>query len=130
MTLRDLMSFTSGFTEEANCLNRGDSDFTACVLTMASDNIGNGYVPGKTYFYSGVHLQVAGLMAIKARNLALGIITSTWQNFFNDFKSATGLFANSQYDLPSATNPRLAGGMHWIGNDYIAFLKKLSRKKF
>lgn len=127
MTVRDLMSFTSGLKEEAACINRGDSQFESCILSMAAANAGNGYIPGETFFYSGVHLQVAGLMAIKARNSALGISSSTWQNIFTDFKNSTGLFANSQYDLPSTTNPRLAGGMHWIGNDYIDFLKKFSK---
>lgn len=127
MTLRDLMSFTSGFTEEANCLNLPTSNFENCVLNMASANAGNGYIPGKTFYYSGVHLQVAGLMAIKARNIAKGITNTTWQTIFSDFKTATGAFLNSSYDLPSATNPRLAGGMHWIGNDYVEFLSKYSK---
>lgn len=127
MTLRDLMSFTSGFTEEANCLNSPTANFENCVITMAAANAGNGYSPGQTYFYSGVHLQVAGLMAIKARDFAKGLTTTTWQNIFSDFKAATGTFLNSSYDLPSATNPRLAGGMHWIGNDYVDFLKRYSK---
>ena len=58
-------------------------------------------------------------MAVKARGLG------TWQDVFSEFKSQTGLFANSTYDLPSSTNPRLAGGMRWTANDYMAFLKAL-----
>lgn len=127
MTVRDLMSFTSGLRDETNCINRPDPDFETCAMQMVAANVGNGYIPGKVYYYSGVHLQVAGLMAIKARNIALGITHSTWQSIFNDFKANTGLFVNSQYDLPSTTNPRLAGGMHWVGNDYIEFLKKFSK---
>lgn len=50
---------------------------------------------------------------------------SSWNDVFNDFKSRTGLFSHSTYDLPSPTNPRLAGGMHWTGEDYLAFLHAL-----
>ena len=41
------------------------------------------------------------------------------------FRRETGLFSNGAYDLPSAGNPRLAGGMHWTGADYAAFLRAL-----
>jgi len=127
MTLRNLLSFTSGMTEEAACLNRGNANFEDCVITMAAANVGNGNTPGALYYYSGVHLQVAGLMAIKARDRAMGVTNSTWQNLFDDFIARTGLFTNSQYDLPSRTNPRLAGGMHWTGDDYVQFLRKTSQ---
>lgn len=127
MTLRDLMSFNSGLTEEAGCLNRPDPNFEDCVLVMASANLANSFVPGQYYYYSGVHLQVAGLMAMKARSIAHGVTQSTWQNIFSDFQARTGLLKNSQYDLPSAGNPRLAGGMHWTGNDYVEFLRQYAR---
>lgn len=127
MTLRDLLSFTSGLTNETNCLNRGDSNFENCVLEMVRANLNNGNVPGTIYYYSGIHLQVAGLMTIKARNLAKSVNNSNWQDVFDDFKTKTGLFKNSSYDLPSANNPRLAGGMHWTGNDYVEFLRKYSK---
>ena len=127
MTLRDLMSFTSGMTEEDNCMNRADSNFETCALAAASRNVGNGNSPGKLFYYSGSHLQVAGLMTLKARNATLGVNNSTWQNVFAEFKAKTGLFSHSQYDLPSAGNPRLAVGVHWIGNDYVEFLRKYSK---
>lgn len=127
MTLRDLLSFTSGLTKDDKCVDRKDSDFETCVLTLVANNLNNGITPGKVYFYSSSHLQVAGLMAIKARNIAKSVTNSTWQSLFSDFKLKTGLFNNSTYDLPSDTNPRLAGGMHWTGNDYVEFLKKFSK---
>lgn len=119
MTLANLLSFTSGLESEAACINIGASNFENCAKTLASTNAGNGVVPGSRFYYSSSHMQVAGLMAIKAKGY------SSWQNIFSDFKVATGLFANSTYDLPSSTNPRLAGGMHWTGSDYLAFLKAL-----
>ena len=119
MNLAQLLSFTSGLENEALCLNAGAFNFESCVNNTGSINIGNGATAGAKFYYSGSHLQVAGLMAIKAKGV------SSWQNIFSEFKTQTGLFPNSQYDLPSLTNPRLAGGMHWTGEDYMGFLKAL-----
>ena len=60
-------------------------------------------------------------MAVKAR----GVPIDTWQDLFTEFKVQTGLFPTATYDLPSASNPRLAGGMHWTGEEYLDFLKAL-----
>jgi CubicO group peptidase (beta-lactamase class C family) len=119
MTLAQLLSFTSGLTTEPPCLNFGVSNFESCVNTIATTNAGNGITPGQQFYYASTHLQVAGLMAIKARGVA------TWQDVFTEFKTQTGLFPTAAYDLPSSTNPRLAGGMHWTGEEYMAFLKAL-----
>ena len=114
MTLAQLLSFTSGLTDEpsplASCLNHPNDNFETCVISLATFNANNGRTPGQEFFYASTHLQVAGLMAIKARGVA------TWQEVFTEFKTQTGLFPTSTYDLPSAANPRLAGGMHWTGD--------------
>lgn len=119
LTLAQLLSFTSGLTTEPLCLNSGNSDFATCVNNIASTNAGNGATPGQEFYYSSTHLQVAGLMAIRARGVA------TWQDVFAEFKTQTGLFTSATYDLPSASNPRLAGGMHWTGDEFLAFLRAL-----
>jgi len=119
LTLAQLLSFTSGLTDGPLCLDIGAANFETCVTNIATANAGNGITPGQEFYYSNAHLQVAGLMAIKARGV------TTWQDVFAEFKTQTGLFATATYDLPSATNPRLAGGMHWTGDEYMAFLKAL-----
>jgi CubicO group peptidase (beta-lactamase class C family) len=119
ITLVHLLSFTSGLTQDHACLNAGNSDFEDCVLSVADANAGNGNVPGQAFFYASGHLQVAGLMAVKARRVA------DWQAIFTEFRSQTGLFPASPFDAPSVTNPNLAGGMHITGEDYMAFLKSL-----
>jgi hypothetical protein len=48
-----------------------------------------------------------------------------WQTLFTNFHAQTGLFPNGRYDLPSSTNPRLAGGMHWTGSEYVDFVRAL-----
>lgn len=119
MTLTQLLSFTSGLTEDPPCLGAGGSGFEDCVITIAEDNANNGNVPGQEFFYASSHLQVAGLMAVEARGVA------SWQAIFSEFKAQTGLFPASSYDSPSSANPSLAGGMHFTGQDYLAFLKAL-----
>ena len=119
MTLAQLLSFTSGLTAEPACLNFDGSNFETCVTNIANSNAGNGITPGQEFYYASTHLQVAGLMAIKARDVA------SWQDVFAEFKTQTGLFPTATYDLPSSSNPRLAGGMHWSGEEYMAFLKAL-----
>ncbi|MGC4119179.1 MAG: serine hydrolase domain-containing protein [Myxococcales bacterium] len=118
VTLRHLLSFTSGFEEEPLCINLPNADFESCVKTIFEGNVGK-VVPGSRFHYASTHLQIAGLMAVKAKQAA------SWTEVFKDFKQRTGLFWKSVYDLPSATNPRLAGGMHWLGTEYLAFLRAL-----
>lgn len=125
MTLAQLLSFTSGLATAAQseqpCLSLGGANFETCVNTIASTQANNGIRPGQQFYYSSHHLQVAGLMAVKARGLPI----TTWQDLFTEFKAQTGLFSTSTYDLPSASNPRLAGGMHWTGEEYMNFLTAL-----
>ncbi|MEO8159616.1 MAG: serine hydrolase domain-containing protein [Betaproteobacteria bacterium] len=119
MTLAQLLSLTSGLASDSPCLDSVSIDFEACVDNLATTNAGRGKIPGQEFFYSDAHLQVAGLMAVKARGVA------GWQNVFSEFKMQTGLFAASTFDLPSAGNPRIAGGMNMTGGDYMDFLKAL-----
>lgn len=119
MTLSQLLSFRSGMSTELLCLHNGIANFETCTKNMASANVGDGYTPGSTFHYSGVHMQVAGLMAQYAASVA------SWQNIFTQFKTATGLFSSATYDLPSSTNPRLGGGMRWTATEYLAFLRAL-----
>jgi len=116
--LRDLLSFTSGLSNAPLCNFDGSADFEECVDKITFWN-SNSAISASEYYYGPNHLQVAGLMAMKATN------TSDWNSLFNRFKEKYKLFTLSTYDLPSATNPKLAGGMHWTANEYLAFLEKL-----
>ncbi|MBN2004235.1 MAG: serine hydrolase [Anaerolineae bacterium] len=122
MTLRHLLSFTSGFMTEpplemTPCLR--NNTFEGCVQRIYELNVGNNIQPGSEFYYSSTHLQIAGLMAIEAGGY------DGWAELFDDFKSQTGLFGHSAYNLPSPENPRLAGGMTWTGEDYLGFLRAL-----
>ena len=125
VTLRHLLSFTSGFMIEKDpsalfsCMDRPLVNFESCVQEIYNLNKDNNIEPGSQYFYSSTHLQIAGLMAIKAGSF------TDWTEVFDDFKMRTELFSHSTYTLPSPSNPRLAGGMIWTAEDYLAFLRAL-----
>lgn len=119
VTLRHLMSFTSGFSEEPPCVNVGFASMENCVESIFDLNSATAPAAGTEYDYASTHLQVAGLMAIKATN-------KTWAEIFAAWQTRTGLFPTGSFDLPSTTNPRLAGGMHWTATEYLAFLRALA----
>ncbi len=118
--LAHLLNFTSGLIEMPLCTNLPNSDFAGCVETILDQNLDQSQSPGAEFYYGGAHMQVAGLMAVEAFG------ANTWATVFDHFRIMTGLFPNSAYDLPSASNPRLAGGMHWIALDYMDFLQAIA----
>lgn len=121
VTLRHLLSFTSGFYDDPPCINAGTADFATCVQTIYTRNAASAPAAGTVYQYASSHLQVAGLMAIEATGAA------SWSEIVDAWKTRTGLFPTATYDLPSATNPRLAGGMHWTATEYLGFLRALAK---
>lgn len=121
MTLAQLLSFTSGLEAEPLCVHLPFSNFESCVNSIATANDDNDVVPNTEFHYASTHMQVAGMMAYKAAG------ATSWEAVFEAFKSETGLFENGAFDLPSSANPRLAGGMHWTGEEYMAFLEALKK---
>jgi CubicO group peptidase (beta-lactamase class C family) len=121
MTLAHLLSFTSSLVTEPNCIDLGSSNFSTCVLSIATSNNTSSIVPGSEFYYDSSHLQVAGQMVIKAKSM------TAWSDVFSEFKTQTGLFPTATYDLPSSSNPRLAGGMHWSATEYMSFLRMLAK---
>ena len=122
--LRHLLSFTSGFSEDHLCSNlpgqAGDSMvFQDCVEKIYEENRDVAPAAGSEFYYSSTHLQVAGLMAMKATS------STFWGEVFEAFQQKTGVFPTAVYDLPSEENPRLAGGMHWNALEYHDFLRAL-----
>lgn len=119
ITLHHLLSFTSGLKNEPRCINLASSDFDDCVLEIAKLNENTNQEPGAEFYYASTHLQVAGQMALRAKGY------NNWAQLFYEFQRQTKLFVNARYDLPSEQNPRLAGGMHLTGDEYLKFLKEL-----
>jgi CubicO group peptidase (beta-lactamase class C family) len=123
ITLEHLLSFRSGLIQEPNCLNSPTMAMADCVRRILDVNIPLLQVPGAQFNYASTHLQVAGLMAIKASG------KNNWGEVFDEYRAATGAFPHGVYDLPSTVNPRLAGGMHWTGAEYLDFLRLLKDGK-
>jgi CubicO group peptidase (beta-lactamase class C family) len=119
VTLAQLLSFTSGFSKEALCFNLPTADFAGCVEKAYEANVDIAPAPGSEFDYSSTHLQIAGLMAVRAAQV------DGFAELFRGWQQETGLFPSGAFDLPSATNPRLAGGMHWTGEEYLGFLRAL-----
>jgi CubicO group peptidase (beta-lactamase class C family) len=119
VTLAQLLSFTSGFSKEALCFNLPNADFADCVQRAYEANVDVAPPPGSEFYYSSTHLQIAGLMAVRAAS------ASGFAELFAAWQAKTGLFPSGAFDLPSATNPRLAGGMHWTAAEYLEFLRAL-----
>jgi CubicO group peptidase (beta-lactamase class C family) len=116
ITLAELLSFTSGLEMDAAvCTSLPNAQFATCVENIHDSNLASPIEPGTGFYYSGSHMQVAGLMAVNATGKA-------WSELFADFKAATSLFPSGVFDLPSEGNPRLAGGMHWKASEYLEFL--------
>jgi len=118
ITIENLLSFTSGLNTDPLCINLANVDFLECVERIPAQNQSIN-TPGTEFFYGPSHMQVAGAMLIQALGL------NNWSEVFTEFKSETGLFENSNYSLPSISNPRLAGGMEWTASDYMEFLAAL-----
>ena len=129
MNLAQLLNFTSGLAvqpeDEPACLNDPNFSLHTCVLSIANTYAGNGITPGTQFLYAATHQHVAGLMAVKAFEAVKASGVKSWQDVFAEFKAQTGLFSTSTFDVPSLSNPRIAGGMHFTGAEYMAFLKAL-----
>lgn len=123
--LLDLLNFTSGLNIEpdSDCLLDGDADFKKCVQNILVKNRLKKQKAGTVFWYGRNHLQVAGMMAIKARGF------QTWLQVFEEFQHRTLLFKHSSFSHPSVSNPMLAGGMRWTASDYIVFLQDLIENK-
>jgi len=117
--LRPLLIFTSVLTNEPACLFPGQVIKIADCVDNCLNSNPNPPLPGTEFAYSSSHMQVAGLMAIRALNV------TSWGEVFNNFKATTSLFTDAVYDLPGTINPRLAGGMHWTAEEYLEFLQAL-----
>lgn len=123
--LSHLLNFTSGLNvePEPECLLGIQTSIKNCVKYILKSNKFKKEKAGESFSYGRNHLQVAGLMAIKARGF------QTWQQIFEEFQKKTKLFLHSSFSHPSKLNPMLAGGMLWTAADYIEFMRALIQNK-
>jgi D-alanyl-D-alanine-carboxypeptidase/D-alanyl-D-alanine-endopeptidase len=120
ITLRQLLSFTSGMEREAGCTLLPGITLADCVQLISQQPLVA--APGTRFDYGSTHLHVAARMA----EVATG---QTWANLFEtQLKSPLGLTsADLQwYTAPrqavGTSNPLVAGGMRATMNEYARLL--------
>ena len=119
ITLRHLMSFTSGLESEAACTADPTLTLAACVDIIAGRD--TTAAPGVRFDYGSTHLQVAGRMA--------EVVTgSSWNALFRErVARPLGLPQEVAYytwpkQARGTTNPLIAGGMRASMRDYAKIL--------
>jgi D-alanyl-D-alanine-carboxypeptidase/D-alanyl-D-alanine-endopeptidase len=122
ITLRHLLSFTSGLAPEHLCTYQPNISLADCVEQIRqADMVG---APGTRFDYGSTHLHVAARMA----EVATG---SSWNQIF-DIQLRQPLGLSSQFafyarprqgDDPDPINPLPAGGMRASMNEYARVLR-------
>jgi serine-type D-Ala-D-Ala carboxypeptidase/endopeptidase len=125
ITLRHLLSFTSGMREEAACTLNALITLEACVAVIAQQPLVA--APGTRYDYGSTHLHVAARMA----EVATG---RTWQQLVRErLTDPLGLPTSVRfYTYPGQSlglvNPLVAGGMRASARDYARLLGLIYHK--
>jgi len=117
VTLRHLLSFTSGFYANelggsVNCMGRSSFEYADCVKRIYH-NAPFAFEPGSTFDYNSFHLQVAGGVVIAATGLSM-------DEFLH--KYLINRLNLQQTSYFNKTNPMLAAGLNITGNDYEKIL--------
>lgn len=121
ITLRQLLSFTSGLLPDAPCIDSPLTTLAACVDQVRSDPAALVALPGTRFDYGGTHLQVAARMA----EVATG---KTWNTLYAEhLRAPLGLGTESTfYTLPvqriGTFNPRAGGGLTASLDEYARIL--------
>src|SRR3569833_2611109 len=115
ITLRQLLSFTSGLAPENHCTYAPTVTLEQCVTTISQTALIA--APGTEFDYGSVHLDVAGRMAE-------AVTGKSWNDLFaQEIRDPLGLPADIVYyanplRMTNTGNPLLAGGLIVSMNEY------------
>ena len=120
ITLRQLLSFTSGLEREAGCTLLGGITLADCVAIIGNQPLVA--TPGTRFDYGSTHLATAARMA--------EVVTGqTWFDLFaSQLKTPLGLsspdlvFYTAPRQASGTTNPLIAGGLRATMNEYATML--------
>ncbi|MFY2562651.1 serine hydrolase domain-containing protein [Corallococcus terminator] len=119
ITLRHLLSFTSGMVRDHACTTTPGITLATCVNTLST--LAPVAAPGTRFDYGSTHLHVAARMA--------EVVTGkTWNTLFSDILRAPlgQSTAATYYTLPrqglGTQNPLIAGGLRVTMSEYADFL--------
>jgi CubicO group peptidase (beta-lactamase class C family) len=132
VTLRNLLSFTSGFGSGAAGSEGGDPTCMDAPLGWTFENCARNIYettnytkrggPGEVFAYNSIHLQLAGAMAVAAAKLPIELLIEKY------FIKAYGM-NETRCAVPSRTNPQLAICLETTGYDYSKFLRSQLRRE-
>jgi len=132
VTLRHLLSFTSGFGQgqpgnesykELDCLSwHGNISYEACAKQV-HDKVEMWCAPGQCYSYNANHLKIAGVMAMHATNLTIqGVIGKYLRHGLGMKRTHCSYAPPNSTELIPDPNPDLSVCLNTTGGDYAAFL--------
>lgn len=115
ITLRQLLSFTSGISGDDSASENVLITLKAAVDQIYADDAATASVPGSTFYYGSTHMRIAARMA----EVATG---KKWaQLFAEQLHDPMGWSATSIYS-GGGPNPNPAGGLKCTGLEYMRFL--------
>lgn len=131
MTLRHLLSFTSGLELEDKCIGSATGVVDDCIRTILQKNLPRANEKTtRQFFYNGSHLLVAA-------RLASVVTGKSWFQIFAEFKGRYKVFQTSFPDSLDTTLfgaqylfsrdgqiPNPAGAMRYVIKDYNDFMAK------
>lgn len=113
ITVRNLLSHTSGLPSQSDCVYERSGTLADCVDEIADQSVEHD--PGSTFDYGAVSFHVAGRVAEVATD-------EEWSTLFNERIADPLGMAQTHYVTP---NPRIAGGMHTTATEYRRFLEMM-----
>jgi uncharacterized protein (TIGR03437 family) len=116
ITLRQLLSHTSGLVADVPCLYESGATMAGCVAEIAAEPLL--FAPGTRFSYGNASMQVAGRLA----ELVTG---KPWRQVFQEKLAPLGLSCTSLDAFGSPANPVVANGATSCEGDYVKFLQML-----
>jgi len=117
ITLRDLLSFQSGYMADSSvdCSHDADADYLSCVKSLY-ETAKHSKKPGTAFAYLSIHLQFAGAVAVAASGLDPDELFE---------KYLYKLIGSNSTTWTPPKNPSFATGITTTGNDFEKLLQKV-----
>lgn len=116
ITLRNLLSFTSGISGDDNASENVLITLQAAVQTIYDDQSASASAPGSYFYYGSTHMRIAARMA----EVATG---KSWKQLFADQLHDPFGWSSSSIYSGGGPNPNPAGGLSCTGLEYMRFVE-------
>ncbi len=115
ITLRQLLSFTSGISGDDTASENVLITLRAAVNQIYTDDAATASTPGSYFYYGSTHLRIAARMA----EVATG---KTWAQIFAEQLHDPWSWSSTSIYSGGGPNPNPAGGLKCTGLEYMRFL--------